>query len=225
MLMYKTIDLLCKASPIPLFYQHSSTSKRHLLSLTSMIEDFYPYIFSEDLYVFPSKGTPAKTAPVAENAPVSTVEKPIVQTVPTPVPSVVSDPVIKQPALTILHPGHSSALCIVFWGKKAALQAADQELLNKILQACKLHPADIALLEANTTNGLLFTDELPAAKAIVFCDTESLQTAKQAKLTLYQSQLVSGKQLLLSHPLSALAQTTALKANLWKALQALLGIG
>ncbi|MDB5272051.1 MAG: hypothetical protein JWO58_418 [Chitinophagaceae bacterium] len=191
-----------------------------------MIEEFYPYIFSEDLYVFPSTGTKAVTAPVAEVATAPVVEKTIVQTVPTTATSTVqTPPVIQQPALKILHPGNSSALCIVFWGKKAALQAADQELLNKILQACKLNPADIALLEANTTNGLLFTDELPASKAIVFCDAESLQTAKQAKLTLYQSQVVSGKQLLLSDPLAALAQTTALKANLWKALQALLGIG
>jgi len=189
-----------------------------------MIEDFYPYIFSEDLYVFPATETTAKTAPVAEkvvSAPVEKVaipaEQPVVRT-----PQV---PIAQQPALTVLHAGQSSALCVVFWGKRSALQTADRDLLNNILKACKLNPADIAFLEADTTNGLLFTDELPAAKAIVFCDAEALKTAKQAQLNVYQAKTISGKQLLLSDPLSALAQNTALKANLWKALQALLGIG
>ncbi|HSZ71235.1 MAG TPA: hypothetical protein VK750_01080, partial [Cytophagaceae bacterium] len=131
----------------------------------------------------------------------------------------------KQPSIHILHPGNSSALCIVLWGKKTALATTDQELLHKILQACKLNPADIAVIQVDTTQGLLFTDELPAAKAIVFCDAESLKVAKQAQLNNYITQQVSGKQLLFSDPLSTLAQNNALKANLWKALQALLGIG
>ncbi len=191
-----------------------------------MIEDFYPYIFSEDLYVFPTAGTSVKTLPVEEKTispavekVVAAIEKPVTQTVDATVPQ------SKQAALTVLHAGNSSALCVVFWGKKLALQPADRELLNNILKACKLNPADIAFLEANTTNGLLFTDELPASKAIVFCDDESLKTAKQAQLKIYQTQNVSGKQLLLSDPLSALTQNNALKSNLWKALQALLGIG
>lgn len=210
--------------PIPLFYQHSSTYKPHLLSLTSMIEDFYPYIFSEDLYVFPATGIATKTAPVAEKA-VTPVSEKTIAPVEQPVVQTVQAPVAKQAALTVLHAGNSSALCVVFWGKKSALQTADRELLNNILKACKLNPADIAFLEADTTNGLLFTDELPASKAIVFCDVESLKTAKQAQLNVYQTQTVSGKQLLLSDPLSALAQNNVLKGSLWKALQALLGIG
>ncbi|MBC7485807.1 MAG: DNA polymerase III subunit psi [Cytophagaceae bacterium] len=190
-----------------------------------MIEDFYPYIFSEDLYVFPTTGTTMKITPVAEKAVSAPVEKmvaPIEQHVVSKTPQV---PPVQQPALTVLHAGQSSALCVVFWGKKSALQTADRDLLNNILKACKLNPADIAFLEADTTNGLLFTDELPASKAIVFCDAEALKTAKQAQLNVYQAKTISGKQLLLSDPLSALAQNTALKANLWKALQALLGIG
>ena len=185
-----------------------------------MIEDFYPYIFSEDLYVFPAAGTATKSAPVVEKVLTPVVEKPATSVVQT-----TQAPTAKQPALTVLHAGNSSTLCVVFWGKKSALQTADRELLNNILKACKLNPADIAFLEADTTNGLLFTDELPASKAIVFCDAESLKTAKQAQLNVYQTQTVSGKQLLLSDPLSALTQNNALKGNLWKSLQALLGIG
>lgn len=190
-----------------------------------MIEDFYPYIFSEDLYVFPAVGTIEKTVSTVEKAigptvekPVAVVEKPVAQTAEAPVATT------KQSALAVLHAGHSSALCVVFWGEKLALQPADRELLNNILKACKLNPADIAFLQANTTNGLLFTDELPAPKVLVFCDPESLKTAKQAQLNLYQTQNVSGKQLLLSDPLSALTQNNSLKGNLWKALQLLLGI-
>lgn len=190
-----------------------------------MIEDFYPYIFSEDLYVFPTNGIAAISAPIVENIittiaekPVAGVEKTVAQTTQNPIAK-------QQAALTVLHAGNSSALCVVFWGQKLALQPAERDLLNNILKACKLNPADIAFLEANTTNGLLFTDELPASKAIVFCDADSLKTAKQAQLNIYQTQSVSGKQLLLSDPLSALAQNNVLKGNLWKALQALLGIG
>ncbi|MDB5256062.1 MAG: hypothetical protein JWM14_757 [Chitinophagaceae bacterium] len=188
-----------------------------------MIEDFYPYIFSEDLYVFPTTGATLKTAPVAEKV----ISPPAEKTVPVeqPVVNITQTPITQQPALTVLHAGQSSALCIVFWGKKTVLQTADRDLLNNILKACKLNPSDIAFLEADTTNGLLFTDELPASKVIVFCDAEALKTAKQAQLNVYQAKTISGKQLLLSDPLSALAQNTALKANLWKALQALLGIG
>lgn len=189
-----------------------------------MIEEFYPYIFSEDLYVFPAAGATVKTAPVAEKTVSAPVEK-TVAPVQQPIAQTVQVPAVQQPALTVLHAGQSSALCIVFWGKKTALQTADRDLLNNILKACKLNPADIAFLEADTTNGLLFTDELPASKAIVFCDAEALKIAKQAQLNVYQTKAVSGKQLLLSDPLSALNQNTALKANLWKALQALLGIG
>jgi hypothetical protein len=188
-----------------------------------MIEDFYPYIFSEDLYVFPTAGATVKTAPVAENAvsvPAEKIAAPVEQPL-AKTPQVTA----QQPALTVLHAGQSSALCVVFWGKKATLQAAERDLLNNILKACKLNPSDIAFLEADTTNGLLFTDELPASKAIVFCDAEALKTAKQAQLNPYQAKSVSGKQLLLSDPLSALAQNNALKGSLWKALQALLGIG
>ena len=222
--MGKTIELLCKARPIPLFYQHSSTYKRHLLSLMRMIEDFYPYMFSEDMYILPAAGAMVKTDPVVEkviSAPAektgAAVEQPVVKITPAAI--------TQQPALTVLEAGQSSALCVVFWGKKTVLQTADRDLLNNILKACKLNPSDIAFLEADTTNGLLFTDELPASKAIVFCDAEALKTAEQAQLNVYQAKTISGKQLLLSDPLSALAQTTALKANLWKALQALLGIG
>ncbi|MDF2455351.1 MAG: hypothetical protein K0R51_1344 [Cytophagaceae bacterium] len=190
-----------------------------------MIEDFYPYIFSEDLYVFPAAGPNVKTVPVEDKA-ISLVVEKTGAAVDKAVAQTVEAPVIqtKQAALTVLHAGNSSALCVVFWGQKLALQPADRELLNNILKACKLNPADIAFLEANTTNGLLFTDELPASKVMVFCDTESLKTAKQAQLHLYQTQHVSGKQLLLSDPLSALTQNNALKGNLWKALQLLLGI-
>ncbi len=220
MLMSKTIDLLCKARPIPLFYQHSSTYKRHLLSLMRMIEDFYPYIFSEDLYIFSIAGATAKATPVAEKVVNAAIEK----TIEHSVVKAVQAPIAPQAPWTVIQAGQSSALCIVFWGKKTALQTSDRDLLNNILKACKLNPSDIAFLEADTINGLLFTDELPASKAIVFCDAEALQKAKQAQLNVYQANTVSGKQLLLSDPLSALAQNTALKANLWKALQALLGI-
>ena len=190
-----------------------------------MIDEYYPYIFSEDLYVFPTAGTATQPAPVAEKVVSPAVEKPVVAVEQPIVQTAVQAPAAKQAALTILHAGTSSALCVVFWGKKITLQPAERELLNNILKACKLNPADIAFLEADTSNGLLFTDELPASKAIVFCDVESIKTAKQAQLNIYQAQTVSGKQLLLSDPLSALAQNNVLKGNLWKALQALLGIG
>lgn len=190
-----------------------------------MIENFYPYIFSEDLYVFPSAGTAIKTASVGEKTVSPVAEQPIAPVEQPVAAQAVQAPAAKQAPFRVLHAGTSSALCVVFWGKKVTLQAPERELLNNILKACKLNPADIAFLEADTSNGLLFTDELPAGKAIVFCDAEALKTAKQAQLNVYQTQHVSGKQLLLSDPLSALAQNNTLKANLWKALQALLGIG
>jgi len=189
-----------------------------------MIEDFYPYIFSEDLYVFPTDAMTVKTAPATEKVITASIEKPVVAEE-QPITPTLQTPAVKQAPIKVLHAGNSSALCVVFWGKKLELQPADRELLNNILKACKLNPADIAFLQADTSGGLLFTDELPASKAIVFCDEEGLKTAKQAQLTVYQTQSVSGKQLLLSDPLSALTQNNVLKGNLWKALQALLGIG
>lgn len=189
-----------------------------------MIEDFYPYIFSEDLYVIHSNTGPVKSQMEEDNnLKASPVDEPI-----PPAEKVIATPAVAQnpiQSLEVIQPGQSSALCVVFWGNKTPLQSSDRDLLNNILKACKLNTSDIALLRADTTHGLLFTDELPAARAIVFCDQQAQKSALQAQINLYQSKNISGKQLLLSHPLSELAQQTALKANLWKALQALLGLG
>lgn len=204
---------------IPLFYQHSSATILHLLSLTMIDEDFYPYIFTETLYVMPGKQQ--LKAVVNDIKPVETNTPPPVQA------SVPSTPVIKTPEKTplkIIQAGNSSVLSVVFWGDTLQFSTADQELLNKILVACKLNATDIGLFQANSSNGLLFTDEIAASKAIVFCTKEALQSAKQAKINLYTNHTLSGKTLLLSDPLPELAKDNILKGNLWKSLQALLGI-
>lgn len=198
---------------IPLFYQHSSSTILHLLSLNMIDEEFYPYIFTENLYLIPSKGNPKATV----------VEKPLEEkkVISTP-PEVI--PASQKAAMKILHAGNSSVLSVVFWGPTLQFSGADQELLHKIIQACKLNPADIGLFHADNSTGLLFTDEIAASKAIVFCSKEALHSAKQAQIKLYSQHTIAGKTLLLSDPLDALAKDTTLKGNLWKSLQTLLGL-
>jgi hypothetical protein len=204
---------------IPLFYQHSSSTMVHLLSLTMIDEDFYPYIFTETLYVIPSKG--GQKAAVSENKPVIEESTPVQTTAPKPV---LETKAPDRTPLKVLQAGNSSVLSVVFWGTSLQFSAADKELLDKILQACKLNPADIGLFHADSSAGLLFTDDIAASKAIVFCSKDALSSAKQAKINLYTNHVLSGKTLLLSEPLSELAQNNTLKGNLWKSLQALLGL-
>ncbi len=198
---------------IPLFYQHSSSTIVHLLSLNMIDEEFYPYIFTENVYLIPSKGNQKATA--VEN---TQEEKKVVSTPPEAIPA------SQKAAMKTLHPGNSSVLSVVFWGTPLQFSSADQELLHKIIQACKLNPADIGLFHADNSTGLLFTDDIAASKAVVFCSKEVLHSAKQAQIKLYNPHNTAGKTLLLSDPLDALAKDTALKGNLWKSLQALLGL-
>jgi len=209
--------------PIPLFYQHSSATILHLLSLPMINEELYPYIFPENIYLIPSKGTQKVVAAEISSPPVQASPPPTVHTTPQ-IQAPTSAPASQKAKIKTIHAGNSSVLSVVFWGANLQFSASDQELLNKILQACKLNPSDIGLFHADNSTGLLFTDEIAASKAIVFCSPEAIESAKQAQIKLYSNHTLSGKTLLLSDPLSALAQDNVLKGNLWKSLQVLLGI-
>ena len=199
----------------------------HLLSLPMINEELYPYIFPENIYLIPSKGTQKVVVAEISSPVVQSTVQSIPSPAPVPIPSIAvptSAPASQKAQIKTIHAGNSSILSVVFWGTNLQFSANDQELLNKILQACKLNPSDIGLFHADNSTGLLFTDEIAASKAIVFCSPEAIQSAKQAQIKLYTNHVLSGKTLLLSDPLSSLAQDTVLKGNLWKSLQALLGI-
>lgn len=183
-------------------------------------EDFFPYIFPETLYAIPSKGS--VNIPVNETK--SAVESPIIKTEPLENKTVAEPVATVHSPIKVIHAGNSSVLAVVIWSPKLDFSATDKELLHKILQACKLNPADIGIYHADNSTGLLFTDELPASKAIVFCSKDTIQSAKKAQINLYSQHALSGKTLLLSDALSELAQNNTLKGNLWKSLQSMLGL-
>ena len=127
----------------------------------------------------------------------------------------------EQDKIAVLGNNGKSVTVIVRTADHAYLSDAEMELLTKILAACHLNLADVAIINAHgnpTVNYRNITNQL-APKYILFFGLEPDEIDFPIKFPFYKPQKYNNQLYVVAAPLAAMLNNTDEKTKLWNALK------
>lgn len=115
---------------------------------------------------------------------------------------------------------HSHVLFVVNNNTHKFLPDDEMELLTKLVSACKLSLADIALVNfsSNKYNYQLFNDQFHPKKILIF-GVKNTELELPFDIPYFQVQTFQQQSYLTAPPLKEFLNNTALKKELWRTLQ------